>query len=89
MILKRQKARIIKIIGKHYSAPILEFLKKKNITTKRGTPYTSSYIRMVICGIEENRVIENAVLELCKQEIDKKRALELSKEKILKNQLAS
>lgn len=65
MILKEQRSKLKKILGYHYTAGVLKILKEKNITNRRGTAYGTSMIRNVFTGLNENKAIEDAIMELC------------------------
>ncbi|CAA0157878.1 hypothetical protein [Tenacibaculum maritimum] len=68
MIKKREKSQIIKVFGKHYSKTIHTYLMKYNVKGREGKPYTFSYIRMIVCGIESNSKIEIAILKAYQEE---------------------
>lgn len=72
MIKKSQKIKIKKVLGNHYSKPILSYLNDNNIMNKYGLPYTSSSIINNVMNGESNPEIEKAifkVVELKKQEL--------------------
>ncbi|MBC8753560.1 hypothetical protein H2O64_02680 [Kordia sp. YSTF-M3] len=64
MIHKEQRKKLKKVLGYHYTKGVLKILKEKKITTRKGTPYGSSMIRNVFTGLNENKDIENAIMEL-------------------------
>ena len=65
MIHKEQRTELKKLLGYHYTAGVLKILKEKNITSRKGTLYGSSMIRNVFNGLNENKHIEEAIMELC------------------------
>jgi len=64
MIKKEQRKKIKQVLGYHYTSEVLELLAAQNITSRSGKPYGKSMIRNVLNGINENEVIENAILAL-------------------------
>ena len=71
MIHKEQRTELKKLLGYHYTAGVLKILKEKNITSRKGTLYGSSMIRNVFNGLNENKHIEEAIMELCIQTQEK------------------
>ncbi|QHI36974.1 hypothetical protein IMCC3317_23450 [Kordia antarctica] len=67
MIHKEQRKELKKILGYHYTADVLKILKEKKVTNRKGTAYGTSMIRNVFNGLNENKEIENAIMELCIQ----------------------
>ena len=67
MIHKEQRTILKKVLGYHYTENVLKILKQKRITNRKGIAYGSSMIRNVFNGINENKDIENAIMELCIQ----------------------
>lgn len=64
MIHKEQRKKLKEVLGYHYTKDVLTILKAKNITNRRGTAYGSSMIRNVFTGLNENKEIEDAIMEL-------------------------
>jgi hypothetical protein len=64
MIHKEQRKKLKEVLGYHYTKDVLRILKAKNITTRRGTVYGASMIRNVFTGLNENKDIEDAIMEL-------------------------
>lgn len=71
MILKAEKSQIIKVFGKHYSKLIHAYLVKYGVKSKMEKPYTFSYIRMIVCGVESNSKVEAAILKAYQEEKQK------------------
>jgi len=65
MIHKEQRKKLKEILGYHYTAGVLQILKEKKVTNRRGTAYGTSMIRNVFTGLNENKAIEDAIMELC------------------------
>ncbi|KAB8155435.1 hypothetical protein EZY14_005990 [Kordia sp. TARA_039_SRF] len=72
MITKEQRKRLKKTLGYHYTGNVLKILKKRGITNRKGSPYGSSMIRNVYNGLNENKEIENAILDLYIQKLEEK-----------------
>ncbi|WP_298427948.1 hypothetical protein [uncultured Kordia sp.] len=83
MIHKEQRKKIKKILGYHYSDKVLKILKEKGITNKKGTVYGSSMIRNVFNGLNENKEIEIAILELFVNTLEEKEEVEKIKKQLL------
>jgi len=64
MIHKEQRGKLKEVLGYHYAEGVLKILKQRSITNRKGTAYGSSMIRNVFNGINQNKEIENAILEL-------------------------
>ncbi|MFK7747816.1 MAG: hypothetical protein AB8B65_05475 [Kordia sp.] len=64
MITEKQREKLKKILGYHYTNDVLKILKKRGITNRKGTAYGSSMIRNVFNGLNENKEIENAIMDL-------------------------
>lgn len=64
MITEKQRKELKKVLGYHYTNDVLKILKKRGITNKKGTAYGRSMIRNVYNGLNENKEIENAIMEL-------------------------
>lgn len=88
MVSKEEKYLIVKILGKHYVGPILNYLKEKGFKTKYRNDYSADYIRMIVCGQTENLEIEKAILRVCELQ-KKKEAQHDSRKQETLNQLAS
>lgn len=67
MIHKEQRTKLKKVLRYHYTAGVLKILKQRGITNRKGTAYGSSMIRNVFTGLNENKEIEDAIMELCVQ----------------------
>jgi hypothetical protein len=83
MIHKKQRKILKKILGSHYTDKVLHILKEKSVTTRKGTAYGSSMIRNVFNGINENKAIESAILELFTQKLEKSEKMEVLKNELL------
>lgn len=88
MVTKKEKNLIVKILGKHYVKPILNYLNEKGLKTKFNNDYSAEYIRMIVCGQTESLEIEKLILKVC--ELEKKReAQRYSRKQDSLKQLAS
>jgi len=83
MIHKKQRIILKKALGYHYTQGVLKILKQRSITNRKGTAYGSSMIRNVFNGINENKAIENAILELFTQQLEKSEKMEALKNELL------
>ncbi len=83
MIHKEQSKKLKEVLGYHYTAGVLKILKQNNVTTNRGKPYGTSMIRNVFNGLNENKRIENAILELYTQNLEKDERREELKNELL------
>lgn len=83
MIHKEQRKKLKKVLGYHYTAAVLKILKENKITNKRGKPYGTSMIRNVFNGLNENKHIENAILELYTGNLEKDEKREALKNELL------
>jgi len=82
MIHKEQRKKLKEVLGHRYTEQVLRILKEYKVTNRRGTAYGKSMIRNVFNGLNENKAIENAILELYTRSIEK-----TEKTESLKNQL--
>ena len=82
MIHKEQRKKLKEVLGHQYTEKVLKILKENKVTNRRGTAYGKSMIRNVFNGLNENKAIENAILELYTRSIEK-----TEKTESLKNQL--
>ncbi|WP_298510617.1 hypothetical protein [uncultured Kordia sp.] len=64
MITEKQRKELKKALGYHYTDDVLKILKKRGVTNKKGAPYGRSMIRNVYNGLNGNKEIENAIMEL-------------------------
>ncbi|WP_298424333.1 hypothetical protein [uncultured Kordia sp.] len=71
MIHEEQYKKLKKVLGYHYTDRVLKILKENKVTNRKGKPYGTSMIRNVFNGLNENKKIENAILELFAQTIEK------------------
>jgi len=84
MIHKEQRKKLKEVLGHNYTEQVLKILKERKVTNRKGTAYGKSMIRNVFNGFNENKTIENAILELYTRSIEKN-----EKTESLKNQLLS
>jgi len=82
MIKPREKARIIKTLGKHYSKKIIAELNKQKIFNADGKEFSSESIRRIVCGLNENIDVEIAVLKFTKK-ITTRQQQTIAKRKLL------
>ncbi|WP_046759282.1 hypothetical protein [Kordia jejudonensis] len=71
MIDGEQRKKLKAVLGYHYTSSVLKILKEYKVTNRRGKPYGTSMIRNVFNGLNKNEKIENAILELFYQTIEK------------------
>ena len=64
MIHKKQREELRKVLGYHYADEVLYILNMHGVTSRKGTPYGKSMIRNVYNGLNENKKIESAIMEL-------------------------
>lgn len=64
MITQKEKNKIIKTLGKHYTNAILLVLEKKQIFNSNGDPYLAANIRKLVAGDWENETLEIKILKL-------------------------
>ena len=65
MIHKAQRKKLKEVLGHQYTEKVLKILKEHKVTNRRGTAYGKSMIRNVFNGLNENKAIEDAIMELC------------------------
>jgi len=65
MIHKEQRKKLKEVLGHNYTEQVLKILKEHKVTNRRGTAYGKSMIRNVFTGLNENKAIEDAIMELC------------------------
>lgn len=82
MITVAQRKKLKKVFKNGYSHGVMEILKEKNIVGKKGNPFSDSYINHVFNGRNTNNDIEEAIFELYQ-----KRVYEVSKMRILRNEI--
>ena len=61
MISKRERNKIKKVLGGHYSGLVQEELHKKSIRNRNGHPHSKSQITNVMNGCQEDKEIEAAI----------------------------
>ncbi|WP_298427983.1 hypothetical protein [uncultured Kordia sp.] len=83
MIHEEQYKKLKKVLGYHYTDRVLKILKENKVTNRKGKPYGTSMIRNVFNGLNENKKIENAILELFAQTIEKSERQEALKNELL------
>ncbi|WP_046759234.1 hypothetical protein [Kordia jejudonensis] len=83
MIHQEQRQKIKKVLGYHYTDKVLKILKEQDVTNRSGKPYGTSMIRNVFNGLNENVKIENAILELFAQTLEKNEKREALKNELL------
>lgn len=76
---QEEKNTIKKAFGNHYTKPIVEHLKSKQITKPTGNNYTAIDIRQIFYGVRPNPEIEITMLKLAKSKISKNQKLFNSK----------
>ncbi len=65
MIHKEQRKKLKEVLGYHYTKGVLKILNEHKVTNRNGTAYGTSMIRNVFNGLNENKAIEDAIMELC------------------------
>ncbi|WP_430409316.1 hypothetical protein [Kordia sp.] len=83
MIHKEQRKKLKEVLGYRYTENVLKILKEKKVTNNKGTLYGTSMIRNVFNGINENKRIENAILELYTRNLAKDEKRESLKNELL------
>ena len=81
MISPKENKRIIEVLGKHYSRPIITHLQTKEIVNTKGNPFSQSSIRNIVNAIEENIPVELAILQLVEK--NEKEKIRLAKKRKL------
>lgn len=80
MISDQEKARIIAVLGKHYSRKIIPVLTKKGILNDKYEQFSPGSIRLFVNGERENLRVEIEILKLvAKTEETKKKTAQLRK----------
>ena len=82
MITSKEKSKVHKVLGKHYTGKILKFFAVINIVNSKNEPYTSNDIRRIVNGFLELPEIEYKILQFVKHE-EKKQLKQLEKRKLL------
>lgn len=67
MISTEQKLKLKELLGKKYSAKVLDILEAKKIYNRVGKPYSACYVNHVLNGRNENFDIEAALFEVFKE----------------------
>ncbi|AXT19303.1 hypothetical protein D7030_13215 [Flavobacteriaceae bacterium AU392] len=63
MITPLEKKKLKNFLKSNYAQDVLKVLKKRNVTNRKGNPYSESMIRNVLSG-QENQDIEDAIFEV-------------------------
>lgn len=84
MIGKREKNRLIKELGKHYSSAVLDELNNDNVLTKHNNPHSADMIRNVMNGVE-HAVIEQYIYKAFETSVAKRLQEAAKRKKILKS----
>lgn len=82
MITIAHRKKLKKVFKSGYSQGVIEILKEKGIVGTNGKPFSNSYVNHVFNGRNTNNYIEEAIFELYQ-----KRLYEVSKMRILRNDL--
>ncbi|MFL1895710.1 hypothetical protein ACJRPK_08410 [Aquimarina sp. 2-A2] len=69
MITQEERSAIINSLGSKHIKKIQEYLKKNNISTSQGRPYSKATISYILSGERENEVIENAIFAFAHQKV--------------------
>ncbi|WP_378186735.1 hypothetical protein ACE939_00110 [Aquimarina sp. W85] len=69
MITQTERSAIINSLGSKHIKKIQEHLKKNNIVTSQGRPYSKATISYILSGERENEAIENAIFAFAHQKI--------------------
>jgi len=85
MISKREKNRLKKILGNHYTQAVLEELDKKQILNQNLQPHSKNFIRMVFNGLKEHQEIEQAIYAAAQTIIIKTKEEKAKRNQILKS----
>ncbi|MDV6167894.1 hypothetical protein R1T16_05620 [Flavobacterium sp. DG1-102-2] len=72
------------VLGRKYTADVLQVLASKDVTSRKEEPYGAAYIRTVFNGDSGNPVIEAAILEVYKMRKEAIDQLEQAKDELLK-----
>jgi len=83
MIHKADKKVIVAVLGKQYTAAILEEFERKKIYNSEGMPYQPPGIRNFVNGDRENPRVEKAIIEF----VIKTKARKAKTEKKIKSKL--
>lgn len=84
-ISKEELLLIKKNFGNHYSEIILEYLEKNNLKTRFGNSYHKDTIYKIVNGKQENKIVEEAILELLFTKIQASEKAMKKRKKILEN----
>lgn len=82
MITVAHRKKLKKAFRNGYLEGVREILNTKKIVSKKGNPFSDSYISHVFNGRNENEAIEEAIFELYQ-----KRVYAIKKKKELRNQI--
>lgn len=74
--------RIKKVLGNHYSKPIIKMLNKMQIVNSSGNPYSAGSIRKIVNGNQPNEEIELQILKIVAN-AEKKQMQRAAKRKLL------
>ena len=83
MIHKEQRKKLKEVLGYHYTAGVLKILEENNILNRKGKPHGTSMIRNVFNGLNQSKDIENAILELYTENLEKDERREALKNELL------
>ena len=83
MITNTQRKKLRKGFGTRYSNRVQAYLIEKSILTKKGKPYSISYISHVFTGITSDAKIEKAIFELYDIIIDEHKQISVERKIIL------
>lgn len=83
MIKPREKSKIIKTLGKHYSNSIIKELNFQNLLNSDGKEFSSESIRQIVGGFTENEPVEIAILKFVAKDIIRKKNTTTYRRKIL------
>lgn len=83
MFSNQEKEVLRPVLGTSYSDDVLEVLKEKGINSKKGQPFSPSYIVNVFNAVYANPHIEAAILEVYKKRKEALDQLQWEKDQLL------
>lgn len=63
MITKKERKRLKRVLGSHYTNVVSKQLEADGILDKKGVPYKANMIRVVFSGSRSNHKIEVAIFK--------------------------
>lgn len=84
MITEKEKEKIISVLGKQYSRPIIKHLTRKKIFNADGHEFSPASIQKIVSGKQPNEAVELEIAKLVAKVKNAKKRAQERKDNLLK-----